>query len=740
MLRLWAEEMLRGQVFTVSDTCQRVDSLLEKMKSDANAAYRSVVDEYPNGQDLLALNRTLAGNSVKVRERLQLIKDRLDDATVMIEQMVGLLLEEGLDEHDIRRFSAKVRLAVQDIKDYRNEIISDTLGKIRELDQYRAAIKGFTARGSSGVMGSLHEWLNKVFRAAGEDIPEAEARVTVSRSGSTLQGRLRALGTGRLPLSGDSGDAKIHIRSENELYFHIFGENNTPLKGVGVTIWDESNPDRPSYSCTTDESGYAYFTAETFEADYDKSVKISLRVEAESVGYQSFYSSNIYAVRGEERNEYLTKLDGEAYIYSADFYGYDILRKEWSMLYAAANDFDFDIVVTVRDPKSAGYDQPVLHYEHYDGTDDPEEEEFDHITVSPTKAEGDVYTFTGPWKIRFTPEAENRPYFTFGKDGEKVIGTMIASVRSAVDKPTYSGEETTSPLNSLLSQGFGFKFSVPITDDITFSVGFELPVSNYWPKITASPSGVIVSFGSQMTDPSEKMPGNWKSADAKNYDNLLKEWENQEYLARKESEIGAAYDYYKSSYTNFVQKTQLALGWFGLFSARWQEDEDFDTWLCTVSGSTGLILTFSYDITYPFSIGPVPLYANLNIALSAGFCFGLNAEFAMMHGDFTNVRFTAFPALTIELAFAITFSLGIGIKGLISVYISGTACLNLAIAVITDAPPTVSPSFSAFVKVGVEMLFFSESLIIMMYPSSQTTGGGTLFSLFMSRALADDEP
>lgn len=729
MLRRWIEDLRNTRLNAVADTYQRAESLLRRMETEDPAAYDRLLRGYPGGEDLFRLSQNQSHAAMHVDANLRLQKTRLEESCVMVEQMLGLLLGGNLADWEVRRYSENIRLAARAIREIRSRIVDSTVNDVRSLTSYAAIING-TYSGDDPRCRAMHEWLGEIFRWETRDNLDAEGTVNIGTAGKTLMKRLQAAGGGSLLDGG--GDAKIHIRSENELYFQYFDENAQPLQGVTVTIWDENSPDRTSASCVTDESGYAYISCENFIADEDKEVLISLQTEAASLGYQDFYASRIYMTRGEVRSEYLKKETvSEPYLYSADFQGYDIVRKEWDMLFSSANDFDFDIHLTFRNPGGQAYDEPVLHYNYYDSG------EWSERTVHPTSKDGDTYVYTGPWKSLFSPDSKVRPYFTFGEKGTEALTTLLNSVQSAVDQPTYSGEEATSPLNSLLKDGLGFKFSVNLCDGLTLNLGLQLPLEKYWPKVSASPAGVMVSFGSELTDPEDGMPGNWKSASLKDYEKALNKYDNMSYLAGEKAKIGAAYDYYKQDNVELLQEAKAGFGWFGVFAGRWQKDEDFNTWLTTVSGTTGLIFTFSYSITQPFTIGPVPLYMSITFALSVGFCVGLDVEFAIKDGNWGDVRFGVFPEVTIELCFAITMTVGVGIQGIASIYVSGTICFNLAIAIAPQMKPKISPSVSAFVTVGVELLFFSMSAVLIVYPDSRASGG-TLFDLFMSEARAEE--
>ena len=734
MLREWIQDLLDFQLSAVSDTFLRAESLLNRMKSEDSASYNRFIHSYPNGTEIYNLSREQSATAVQVREDLQLYKARLEEHTVMIEQMAGLLMRGNLYEYEVRRYSNNILRSAHSIEAIRNEIVGNSVNDVRVLSEYASVING-SYTGSDPRCRAMNNWLGEVFSWETRDAVDAEGKVTAGRAGDTLRRRLQAAGSGSI-LGDSSADAKIHIRSENELYFQFFDENEQPMKDVEVTVWDENSPDRTSATCTSDESGYAYISCENFISDEDKEVWISLQVNASQLGYQDFYAPRVYMTRGEVRTEYMKKVVANTpYVYSADFEDYDIIRKEWNMLFSSENDYNFDIHLTLSNTSGKENIVPVLHYyRFYSRGGDVLESAY------PTETEGNTYTFRGPWKSYFSPDSEIKPYFTLDTQETEKLETMLTSTRTAVDQPTYSGDEVTSPLNTLLKDGFGVKFSITVAPGLTLSVGFNLPLSNYWPKITGSPSGVMIAFGSKLTDP-EDLKGNWKNQNQKDYDRQLKQFENMSYTARQKAQIGAAYDYYKQDNVDMMKEMSTAFGWFGVFAGRWQKDEDFDTWLITVSGTTGIIFSFSYTMTQPCAIGPVPIYMSLTFGLSVGFCVGLDVEFVCRSGEYDDFRFGAFPEVTIEIAFSVTATAGAGIKGIASIYISGTFCFNIAIALAPQTKPKVTPSVSAYITVGVELFIFSMSAVLIAYPDSLARSSDlTLFDLFMSRARAESEP
>ena len=106
---------------------------------------------------------------------------------------------------------------------------------------------------------------------------------------------------------------------------------------------------------------------------------------------------------------------------------------------------------------------------------------------------------------------------------------------------------------------------------------------------------------------------------------------------------------------------KLDFGYFLMLSGRAQMDETGGT-VWTVSGAGGGSLLFSVDYTQPMSLGPVPVYFNINFSASAGICLeGLYFSFAFdKGGDYQGMEWWVLRGVTIDIRLALTVTLGIG--------------------------------------------------------------------------------
>lgn len=87
------------------------------------------------------------------------------------------------------------------------------------------------------------------------------------------------------------------------------------------------------------------------------------------------------------------------------------------------------------------------------------------------------------------------------------------------------------------------------------------------------------------------------------------------------------------------------------------------------------------------SLGPVPVYFNINFSASAGICLeGLYFSFAFdKGGDYQGMEWWVLRGVTIDIRLALTVTLGIGVKGICSVWVSATGALNIILT--TRCPP-----------------------------------------------------
>ena len=294
------------------------------------------------------------------------------------------------------------------------------------------------------------------------------------------------------------------------------------------------------------------------------------------------------------------------------------------------------------------------------------------------------------------------PYFVLEKDGKKTQ-TKLISTYGKVDMPVLDGTEPNSPLSSLYKNGLGFKVTIP---GIDLNLEVNPPfASEYWPKITVDPAGYYtVSIGSEYTQGKDPLH-DWPSQEMKDYRQRIKHFEKDSAWAKQLHELGTAYKFYKERRFRFLAQSKLNFGMFVMLSGSFKNDRDDGSSLWSVGGIVGVTLMYSFDFTMNVMLWVLPAYFNLNIGLSSGFGFGLQANLIRRDGKLVDYDIY-FPTITLTLRFAVTATVGFGVKDLACVWIACTGAISLSYTFMAEHEANFRIDITSFVTVGAQFLFF----------------------------------
>ena len=300
-------------------------------------------------------------------------------------------------------------------------------------------------------------------------------------------------------------------------------------------------------------------------------------------------------------------------------------------------------------------------------------------------------------------------------DTGEAVRTTLVPVRSKVNEPIVTGQEAKNPLNQVMGKGFGLDVEIP---GIGGKLSFCLPFDKYLPKVSYNPIGYItVMFGaSGLKDPADAAL--WKNKEAEAYDKAMKQYQHESSIAKQKQKLGTAKGYYKSVLSSKGQaRMSLDFGYFMMLSGRAEKDDaGGTTW--TVSGTVGGNLLFSVDYTQPMSIGPVPFYVNINFSASAGICLeGLYFSFAFDKDEnFVGMEWWVVRGITIDIRLALTVTLGLGVKGICSVWVSATGALNIILTLTFGLPLHVAVYAEIIISVGFEIFWIKYSKAVSNIP------------------------
>ena len=439
------------------------------------------------------------------------------------------------------------------------------------------------------------------------------------------------------------------------------------------------------------------------------------------------------------------------YVYSCTFNGYDCVHSDKTVIISELNDSELDFTVEVDNPDGVSFDAPILHYWRYgsinSGKVPVKEEMKPTLTESVRGTTRTKYIYRAKWKQILTPDitSDQKPYFVLPSTGE-VIKTKVIPVLSSVSQPLTTGEEANSPLARVMSKGFGYDFYIPVTGDKKIRLSMTLPFDKYLPKVAIDPFGyVTVTMGSSTVDPDNKKEF-WKTEETEKYQKQMKQYEHKMDKTSKRQQLGSAMDMYKKmANKKGMGCGNLDFGFFIMLGGKAQYDKDDQKTYWAGKGEVGGSITLGYSYTQVLMapVIPVPVYLNIGITLSAGAGFGLSFECVTSRdGDMLDHNFDILHDVTLDFRLTVSVTLGIGIKGLLSVWISGTGMLNILLKLAVREPVRFSIYFEALFSVGFEALFISASYVfwqtprweIYSYPRDDSSMSANAFSLFTAYA------
>ena len=764
----WLEDKMSVEIYSVANAFHQAETRLEQLATEDPVEYARLTNSDEYSPEFLELCHEMSMSVEETEEQVRLYRQRLREAVVTIEQNAEQLANasDSLFDYEKSRLSEQIREASDLISDTRTEIVFFTIAEATVIVAGQDMIDGTVDWSDDDTVVRMHQWLKDVSATA-----DAPAQVTMEAGSitttATRQSRLSAGGS--LLAANTTQDVSVNVITENQIAIVIEGVDNQYVGGVKVRVKDTQG--KAEATATTDAKfGAANIDVTDFVTNWDKEMEVSIEVDAAAQGYRSFYIPWTIIKRGGKQTHVLTLLtgaetvepvapparhidpgpiwreansnDAKPYIYSATFNGYDITRQDKNVIVSTLIDTNFNFVVEVENPSGQSYEAPVLHYWKRDLFSLVHEEK----TAKPTSSEKvsatrTKYTYTGKWKQILAPDIteDERPYFEFKTTGEKFKTTMIPT-RGKVDQPAVAGTEANSPLSSVLGKGLGLNFTIP---GIGGMLNVTLPFDRYLPKVAVNIDGsVSITLGSTLLDP--KHPKEWKNEEAEEYDKVTKNYEHDKAQASQKSKLGTAYDYYKymDRRNTGMSTAKFDVGFYIMGVARWQKDADDGALLFAGDLGYGFSVVFSYDYTQPGFIGPVPVYMNFNISLSAG--IGFDAGFSFRYKDgFQSFKIELLRSITIDLRLSVSVMLGVGIKGMLSAWVACTGMLNIVIQLFITTPerPNVAVYFEANISAGVEVFWFKYSKTLVTFPRaiiySNMPLGEASYGLFA--AYAEDE-
>ena len=710
----WLDEQLKGGIASVGQMLAQAQSTLAQLRESDPEAY-ALLGESEEGQAMLARCRELQLEAEDQRQTERFLQERLEESIAMVDQMGSLLRSDTNYDHEVIRYSERVRQATDQIRAIRKQVLQSSSTWSAQVAVLQSAIE---EKGSSGDAqdGALGDWICRVFAA--QNAPETTQVVLHTRGANSLSSRLKSNGS-VLP-NGAVGSTSITVSSKDEIWFELMDDDKKPVKDVKIRARDAGSS-KDFREGTTDAEGKVRFFVIDFTQDDDGYMKVDIEADAQNTGNRDFCIPNVNIKGGDIYKICPKKDDGKPYLYKATFDGKDMLYQQYNIIYSKANEVSFDIVVETRNQKTA----PMLCLR--DGTGQEK-------IIKATKTDGNTYTFTDKWKKQLNPDAIKEIYFRWGVSGEQAE-IHLTPIRSVFDQPT-----DLSSLSEGLTEGLGISFKLPKSNLVQGSEDVEVNVSFLKVPIPISISVDVmgsVAFLIGISEPKHsKLQHSWEKADTDYWNMLTKGLEEDS--AHFLGNLGALSKEMKSLKVPAMREKTFTLGVFAMLWGSWQEEEG--TPAVSLGGSLGGSVSFSYDFTQQGMLGPVPAYFTFGFTTSVSAAFTLiklNIAYDSKTHKRTSTDVQWCSDVTISIPIGVSLTLGAGIKGLLCLWAKGAFSFNFLFTFSTKEI-TVKVGAEASLTVGLTAAFYFEISAVLLkgswtlYPNND--GANLLLDHYMSNA------
>ena len=719
----YLEDKLSTDIYNLGDTISRAEYALAELQESDPAAYKRFIMSSGNVGERL---QTLTTEAEALREEMRYYQTRLRECSGLIAELKAALEDDdyGLFDSDKVRYSARIEEAAENLNVDRQYILDSIDAWEAKADELQDCLTMGPA-GEDDSKPFVGGYLEMLFTAE-EPVSNSAKVAPVTASNS----RLSRLAADAGLAANDGVDVKIDVLSDRQTGFSLVterGGKNTPVPGVSVKVKDVLNPKSEEMTYTSNDNGNVILPTNQFTTDEYDSIHIKLTVNGEAKGYRDILIDDLDLDLGEPYEIVMKPLgavgnaveeDGLAanatsgpYLKSAEFGNKDILYSDYQMIYSLANDYQVEIKV-VLEGASGHPDMTMTWYEN-----DGSFSQLKKCTATAKPQNGNVYIFKGPWKQKFSPNAkkEQRPTFSF-KDGGKTYSftSRLVSVRAATEQPISAGTGPNGGVFSkVLGSGMGFSTDIPLWEGHKLHIGFNLPCTEYLPKMNVDPSGALTMYiGSEVLADIVKGSGinNWKTKDLKAFNKANEKLEKTTMMGDYKAKYGVAYDFYKSKGLKFIGTSDLKFGIFAVATGRWQldnSDPDVKTKLITVRAGFGFTISYAFSWGIAFAAGPVPLNLTLSIGVSVGASFNFQIDLAWVNGEFQHWKAYLLKNIEFNISFSVAVQFGAGIKGFLEGYVRLGASLNILIALSVQdkTPSSIVITWAATMTVGVTIFW-----------------------------------
>lgn len=494
------------------------------------------------------------------------------------------------------------------------------------------------------------------------------------------------------------------------------------------------------------------------------------------------------------------------YFYDFEFNRRPALGNEALIYYSPLNNVIADIVAGVVYPAGyTGSKDVTLKYYDVNGTDPDTGKKtgaWVTATVKGSDAEADpeykgsgtgmLYTFSKKWNMILKPGETVDCYVGAESDGLKADDIMLTVKRGAVDEPMVS-DSGTGALTGISDnfKGLGNLFQITLPSDLRKPLGgsslsLNIPILEYLPKISYDIDGTLTvaygidpgitrdknpqpTFGPQPSGVPAPTPApqhwyddrSWRSTGQRERDAKYKDAEGKATYAQYKAAVGSIWDGLIEKNVDFLGSAKFSMGAFGMITGQFGAYNEHKAGNTAANGDTpiyyncrdlnltlGAIATFTAQATWQFS-----LIGYFSVGFSASLAIGLTVggewyNFDPVNSNFGRIQWSGASGLTVMVKLMVSITLGAGVKGVLSLSVTGYGYINMLITwtKATGPTPWLKITLGAGVTACVEVLWLKWTFEIWKLPEEvvllDTHKSNTVFNMldvYAAPALAEGD-
>ena len=680
----WLDELLGNEMFSLQSAYQSIQTTLERMKAE-DPGYYGIMTDTPNNWPYLPRIEKLHHQSEELREELAFYSHRLVEQSYIIDSMMERIGSDEYSDTEKARAARKLDSAAQTIRDIRDAVVQNAAGWETQIGTWMRVLQGDNIMDDQSDALSA-DWVYLVMAWKPVVAQAQVSTVSLYPKGETLLERLSPV---RSALAETKQDVTLRVVSQKNFAISV-KEADGPIAGASVTVTQGGVSRTSETGSSGFEQGIAIFNVSDFQMDSSGCIELAMEVTAP--GYRGFELRRVQLRKGQVLTYSLKKDDGSPYIYGASFQDNDILLEQYGIYYSPFNDLTRTISATVM--SSGGVFCALKYTDASSGKT---------LYTDAKKATGGKQTveFTAKWLQTLKPG--ERVSFLLGSTEESVKNdsagetpSMLSVQRGAVDKPFF---DTTGAFTSaFVPTGTGFLGVTLPQSAPSFIAGstlsIDFPFVKYWPRLIINVDGSFsFSLGGELKDLSpydvvgegEEKVARWKTEDQRSLERRQNDYVEQGEKLRYRAKIGAMWDGAKSKPVSFLGKMNASVSVFMYLYGQYQHDDDG---YGRIKGKGGVGMSFSFGAEMTQMTGPFFLNVGLTASVGMGFQIGIEIDtYWPQNGKLTTraTRLSKESGMIILLRLQVDVSLGVGIKGLLSVSVHGYGYVSVLIELLRSS-------------------------------------------------------